>query len=188
MEYENDKEELLVLSQYDKLALRNIKRSVKPIPFKLPEDSTLLHYRFITITFDPKKFGTSPLEELRKNYILDKLYKSVESDKLVEKFYGSFEYHKNGMLHAHAILVIHSVSDKVMARYFTDFFSDNPRNKVAIQLGPAKKTALDYINKESEDYFYYSKSYKEVTTISDIKLADDDLDTIMPDIMAPATI
>lgn len=108
-------------------------------------------YKFITITFDSSKFGMQPLEDYRKNYILYQLYSLYQKD-MIKNFYGSFEYHKNGLIHAHIICQTYNPID--VYYYLLSKFTDNTKNKIAVQLDKAKiPNAIDYIEKESTHYF-----------------------------------
>lgn len=117
----------------------------------LPSGRSITDYIFITITFDPKLFGTELNDELRRNYIL--YYSRVLLDCT---FYGSFERHKSGIIHAHIISHI-SDNDKEKTQElrdrFTQYFARYKVNKTAIQIGPMNiKKAEAYINKkESKD-------------------------------------
>lgn len=110
--------------------------------------------KFITLTFDPAKFGIQPLHDERKNYILSKLYRLIKSSIVIE-LYGSFEYTKAGIVHAHLIANTNFTIEELTA-IIKPYFTDNPYNTKAVDIGPAKyPQAEEYINKESDDYFRY---------------------------------
>lgn len=126
-------------------------QSKMKIPFEYK--SKLSNAYFITITFDPNKFGVAQLEDERKQYILYSLYKCIKSELLTE-VYGCFEYHKNGLVHAHAILI--TGYPKEIQQKLHPLYTDNTKNKVVIQIDKAKHPqAQQYIEKESTHYFHY---------------------------------
>lgn len=106
---------------------------------------------FYTITFDPERFGPIIPDNKAKDYILYIL------SMVIEKFantriYGSFEYHKNGNIHAHCIIVTYQ--QKEITQYLKSKFTNNPKNKHCIDCGPARvPQAKEYIEKESDHYF-----------------------------------
>lgn len=112
----------------------------------------LSHAYFITITFDPAKFGCQQYEKQRKNYILAQLLELRKEDKYTE-CYGCFEYHDNGIVHSHLIMI--TAYPKYVYRFLKSKFTDNSKNKVVIQVDKAKyPQAKQYIEKESSDYYY----------------------------------
>lgn len=122
------------------------------IPFEYK--SKLSNAYFITITFDPNKFGVVQLEDERKQYILYSLYKCIKS-KLLTELYGCFEYHKNGLIHTHAILITGYPTE--IKHKLHPLYTDNTKNTVVIQIDKAKHPqAQQYIEKESTHYYYYS--------------------------------
>lgn len=133
------------------------KRSKKPIPYNYKDK--LSTAKFLTITFDPAKFGIQPLEDERKNYILLQLQRMIVHEMILE-LYGSFEYHKSGIVHAHCIIITNDES--AVKQYIQPKFTDNRYNRKAIDLGPAKyPQAEEYINKESVDYFLHIPNRSE---------------------------
>lgn len=111
---------------------------------------------FITITFDPDKFGhynDNNKEEDYILYILAKLYK----DEIIKNFYGCFEKHKSGTIHSHLIANIYDISK--FRTLIKKSFTNNARNMRAIDIGTYKlKKSIDYINKEEDYKKYYSNS------------------------------
>lgn len=130
-------------------------QSKTKIPFEYKDK--LSNAYFITITFDPNKFGVEQLDDERKQYILYSLYKCIKSEMITE-LYGSFEYHKNGLIHSHAIAITgyhKELYDKLQPLY-----TDNSHNKYAIQIGKAKHPqAQQYIEKESTHYYYFNSHF-----------------------------
>lgn len=124
------------------------------IPLKFEYKHNLSKCNFITITFDPAKFGIQPLHEERKNYILSKLFSMIKSCVIME-LYGCFEYTKAGFIHAHLIAST-NYRESEIKQILKVYFTDNMRNTKAVDVGPAKHPqAEEYINKESDDYFRY---------------------------------
>jgi len=64
----------------------------------------LSHAYFITITFDPAKFGSRPDVDLRKDYIMNSLLQ-LHKLELFTDCYGCFEFHQNGIIHSHLIMI-----------------------------------------------------------------------------------
>lgn len=127
---------------------------------KFDYKSKLSNAYFYTITFDPNKFGVEPLEDERKQYILYTLYKTIKSELLTE-VYGSFEYHKNGLIHTHFIAIT-GYPDEIYQK-LKPLYTDNPHNRIALTYGKAKyPQAQQYIEKESTHYYYFK--YKESGT------------------------
>lgn len=123
----------------------------------------LSDYHFLTLTFDPQKFGLFNNPQDEKNYIFATLYKAR---KWIKQLTGCFEYQKTGTTHAHLILSLNSSpnssypeSDKEIEDWFRKFYTDNPKNKYAIKCYPAKFPAVeDYIKKESTEYYRFDQS------------------------------
>jgi len=146
------KSDELKLKYYQLQDLQNIKQ--RNTPFHFEYESKLSNSYFCTITFDPNRFGVESQEEDRKNYILYHLYNLMTKLHYITELYGSFEYHKNGIIHAHTIIVTGYPED--VKKYLKSQFTNNPNNRVAIQLDKAKyPQAKEYIDKESNHYFYY---------------------------------
>lgn len=167
--YNQDKLESLILtSKYKQLMtkvnLGEFHQSDNNNTFEYKSRLSLSH--FLTITFDPVKFGFQPNEYERKNYILSRLCRLVK-DELIKEVYGSFERHKNGIIHAHCIIIAQQEDKKEIKQYLHDQFTDNPYNRIVIDMGPAKyPQAMDYINKESDHYFHirpWPLKFKEAT-------------------------
>lgn len=114
----------------------------------------LTPYRFLTITFDPKKFGQYNNNNDERNYIFYTLDKSIR-DCLINRLTGCFEYQVNGTTHAH-ILITTDKTDKQVEQYFRPYYTDDKRNIYAIKCVPAKFPNVEtYIKKESNEYYRY---------------------------------
>lgn len=138
-------EEIYISSNKKQLIVEHFNQSNKPI---YDESYNITDYKFVTLTFDPKKYGFMQTETNQKNLML-----SVLVDYEYE-MYGSFEYHKNGNLHCHFIVKCTEEEIKKMKKEIRHIFTDNPRNREFMDIGVAKdKTAIRYINKESNSYF-----------------------------------
>lgn len=145
--------EKLNLTYSDKQDYANfiVMRCDKPINFDYKDELSTSH--FVTITFDPARFGMQPFDEERKEYIIHKLT-SLMNKQLIKKCYGSFERHKNGIIHSHLIINAQQEDIKKIKQLLKSYFTDNPYNKIVIDIGPAKyPQAKDYIEKESDDYY-----------------------------------
>lgn len=121
-------------------------------------------YRFLTITFDPEKFGLYNNKTEEQNYILATLYRLILNNE-IKQLTGSFEYQKNGTTHAH-IIIRTTRGDKEIEDFLRPFYTDRENNKYAIKCLPAKFPSVeDYIQKESTEYFRYDMNkglYDEV--------------------------
>lgn len=145
--------EKLKLTFSDKQDYSNfiVMRCDLPIEYDYKDELSTSH--FVTITFDPARFGMHPFDEERKEYILHKLT-SIMDKQLIKKCYGSFERHKNGIIHSHLIINAQQEDIKKIKQLLKSYFTDNPYNKIVIDIGPAKyPQAKDYIEKESDDYY-----------------------------------
>lgn len=127
---------------------------------------------FFTLTFDPARFGLKPHVSDRERYILFHLLKAFKQ-KLFFSCYGSFEFHKTGIVHAH--LIVHTGQPKELYQYLKPRFTNNPYNKVAVDYGKAKyPQAKQYIDKESTSYFYIDKlNANDIATPVYVKPKDD---------------
>lgn len=116
----------------------------------------MTEYSFLTITFDPNKFGLFNQPKDEQNYIFYILAKSI-SDSYINQLTGCFEYQKNGTVHAHIIIKsIYTCSQ--IEDYFRPFFTDDPKNKYAIKCYKLiKDKCEDYLQKEATEYFRYDK-------------------------------
>lgn len=59
-----------------------------------------------------------------------------------------------------------------MKQMLRPYFTNNPKNKIVIDVGPAKMPqSITYINKESKDFYYYNVS-DVVNPVDDNELSD----------------
>lgn len=145
--------EKLMLSYSDKQLSTHFDlfQSKEPLPYDYKEELSTSH--FVTLTFDPARFGMHLYDEERKQYIIHKLY-YLMYNKLIKKCYGSFERHKNGIIHSHLIINAQQEDIKKIKQKLKSYFSDNPHNRIVVDIGPAKyPQAKEYIEKESDDYY-----------------------------------
>lgn len=145
--------EKLNLTYKDKQLFADCTTIRTPVPIVYDYKDELSTSHFVTITFDPARFGMQPFDDERKDYILHKLTNLI-SKQLIKKCYGSFERHKNGIIHSHLIINAQQEDVKKIKQQLKSYFTDNPYNKIVIDIGPAKyPQAKDYIDKESDDYY-----------------------------------
>jgi len=114
-----------------------------------------IDYKFLTITFDPKKFGQFNLHSDEQNYIFKQLYKLIKA-KLITSLAGCFELQKNGTTHAHLICRT-TVSNEEINTALRLAFTDDPKNKCAIRCEDPKnmENVTNYLKKESNDFYRY---------------------------------
>lgn len=117
-----------------------------------------IDYKFLTITFDPKKFGLYNVNSDEQNYILKQLLRLIKAGK-IKSLSGCFEYQKNGTTHAHLICRI-STNNKDIEDTLKPYFTDDPKNKYAIKCEDPNSIAniTKYITKESTEYYRYDTS------------------------------
>jgi len=153
--------ELLDLKYYQKLLSESAIQTDEPIQLEIQLDIPLTSLKFITITFDPSKFGVNNQVVSERQYILYQLMLLVKKG-FIDSFYGCFEFHHNGATHAHVIT--HLVRfDIPLIKLLRPAFTDNPQNKVAVRVDPARMPqAIQYVNKvdklEGKGYFSYDLS------------------------------
>lgn len=145
--------EKLAVENYEKQISENYLIVTSDIPIQYDYKNELSTSHFVTITFDPARFGMQPFDSERKDYIIHKLLRLFDK-KLIKKCYGSFERHKNGIIHSHLIINAQQEDIPKIKQLLKSYFTDNPYNKIVIDIGPAKyPQAKDYIEKESDDYY-----------------------------------
>jgi len=111
-------------------------------------------YGFLTITFDPNKFGLFNQPSDEKNYLFKSINKAIK-DKYISQLTGCFELQKNGTVHAH-LIIKSDYTNKQIEDYFRPFYTDDPRNRYAIKCYPLQKERCEaYLQKESEEYYRY---------------------------------
>lgn len=120
-------------------------------------ESTQYYTRFMTITFDPKKFTFNQLTqpELLKNYVFNAIYN------LYKLFKGNirliFEYHKSGILHTHLNYEawdIHCHAHILLRlRYY---FSKTLKNKSCIHDRIFNDGGIKYLQKSNKTYYEFN--------------------------------
>jgi len=115
-------------------------------------------FKFLTITFDPSKFGLFNPEESEKDYILYVLFQLFQKYHIYTDIIGCFEYQKNGSIHAHAILKTHLSTvemDDYLRSHFTDI--DKKKKQYAVKTERIKNydNVVNYLQKESNHYFQH---------------------------------
>lgn len=143
----------------------NITRINRPLNVNYKDD--LIYWRFITITFDPNKFGLNNDPLLEKQYILHSLIDLNVKYKHYDQFYGCFEYQKNGAVHSHVLMRI--LDNGPLKKDLKKYYTDNSRNEHAVKVDYAKyPNALNYINKigikeedRGDEWFYYNPTTAE---------------------------
>lgn len=149
----------------------------KYLPIKYMGDKS--DYRFLTITFDPSKFGLFNNHQDEQNYIFRTLYKSRH---MIKQLTGCFEYQQNGSTHAHMIIRT-SYTDKEIEDYLRPMYTDNTRNKYAIKCLPAKFPNVEqYLNKESNEFYRYDPNN---AFYEDGLVCEDKIITNLPDKQRP---
>lgn len=138
--------EQLELKYYEKNAI-NKSFIIKKQPMDF-EYELIPHFKFVTITFDPQKFGTDNDQQQEEQYILHQLNKLKEQQQITT-LYGCFELHKTGTTHAHMILGTNYETE--IYKQLKKAFTDNPHNRRAIDIQLVKKPAKEYIDKTCEN-------------------------------------
>ena len=114
--------------------------------------------RFMTITFDPKKFSPNELSQPSKlhNYILNALW---ELRFLFSKnIFLVREFHRTGIPHYHMNYECHGVLEHAtLILRMKYYFSNNLNNKYCIHDRTANDGALAYLTKSATSYFLYSQ-------------------------------
>lgn len=118
-------------------------------------------YQFLTITFDPQKFGLFNQPKDEQNYIFKYLTKSINKG-FIKQLTGCFEYQKNGTTHAH--IIIHTnYKPKEIEDHFRPSFTDDLKNRYAIKCYPLQKEKCEaYLQKESTEYYRYDLSFDDM--------------------------
>lgn len=109
--------------------------------------SPLNKVQFITITFDPAKFKFISDRRYQRAYILTVLSHMKEKG-YIAPYFGCFELHQNGRVHAHiATVETHSMFKREAVPYFTD---NELEEQVAIDI--REKLLTCHNQRASEDY------------------------------------
>jgi len=117
-----------------------------------------LRGRFMTITFDPKKFSPNELSQPSKlhNYILNILWelRFLFSKNIILVR----EFHKSGIPHYHMNYECKGVMEHatliLRMRYYC---ANNLNNRHCIHDRPANDGAKQYLTKSAQSYFFYSQ-------------------------------
>jgi len=121
----------------------------------------MIDYAFLTITFDPNKFGIFNQRVDEQNYIFRTLHKSIKKE-YIKQLTGCFEYQKNGTTHAH-IIIKTEYNDSKIEDFFRPFYTDDPKNKYAIKCYRLQKEKCEtYLQKESTEFFRYDLSFEDM--------------------------
>lgn len=166
----NVSSEQLQLTPYQELDI-NSKFQFSSIPFTFQNPSQdnlteLAHWHFVTVTFDPSKFGVSNLNDDERKYILYQIVRCIRRG-FIKQVYGSFELHQNGRTHAHFICY---ALDNDYKELLKKSFTDNPYNKRAVVIYPAKfPKVLNYINKESTNYFKTNDHEDDINPLDELR-------------------
>uniref|UniRef100_UPI0040478851 hypothetical protein n=1 Tax=Flavobacterium sp. TaxID=239 RepID=UPI0040478851 len=112
-------------------------------------------YKFITITYDPRKFGQFNNKSDEQNYILKQLLRLIKANH-IKSLAGCFEYQKNGTTHAHLIARVTCCNTDI-ENYLRPKFTDDPRNNKAVKCEDPRSfnNIENYLKKESTEYFRY---------------------------------
>lgn len=146
-----DMPECLIIRNRDFRIYEQLVDYTAPISFDF--SNKLSNSFFVTLTFDPNKFGVQPFEHERKQYLKYQFSELLKLE-LIQSVYGSIEYHANGIPHCHAVIIMPPSNQKIVYRILKEAMTDNKRNRVSVQLDSAKwPNAIKYIEKESEEYF-----------------------------------
>lgn len=137
-------------------------QSYIPIGYQIDESNKCDDLHFITITFDPKKFGHEANSEKEERYILYSLYEMKKHNNITD-IYGSFEKHKNGRTHAH-LLIFTPKSSPFFKSRLQSMFTDNMNNTKAVDMEVCKNISKckAYIDKDPypKTWFTYGDNWK----------------------------
>lgn len=155
---------------------------LKELPYNnIIEIENQLHYpleieenvicKFVTLTFDPKKFPILSNRTAQRAYIKEQLEQLIKTDwgcnNRMHDFYGCYELHDSGIVHAHFVIKQIYVEElAILKRQFTD----NPNNSHTPHVcNKNYREAVDYINKkETKDvnnmcnWFIFRKTFSNV--------------------------
>lgn len=149
---------LTVNEQQEKQIYKNIKMVSKWEPSEEQENKQYNEeygrHLFITLTFDPNRFGDCNEPEEEQLYLLYLINQAYEKELLLPTVYGCFEKHKNGSIHTHFICTVKyaSIHTTTLKKFFKARLTDNPYNRNAVDVGNYRfKKSIEYINK-NQDY------------------------------------
>jgi len=123
----------------------------------LPLHNAQLQYRFMTLTFDPRKFSFNELSQpkLLINYVKNCLYdlrNLFRQEPVI-----IIEYHKSGIPHFHlnyeCVGVLEHNTLLLRLRYF---LSENLRNKSSVHDRIANQYCKNYMMKSNDQYFTFA--------------------------------
>lgn len=128
------------------------------------DENTPWGNRFITITFDPNKFGANFLSQPQtcKNYVFNVLN---ELKPLFDKMVFVFETHKSGIIHAHLSYKVKSADTdvdeaqlelatlKLRLKYY---FSKSLKNKKCIHDRIFNEGGKQYMTKTNKSYYKFA--------------------------------
>jgi len=152
--------------------MKYFKQSYTPMKTVFEKTSKLKNFDitnlyFVTVTFDPKRFGVMAHPEQEKMYILNAIRecskKVFYENENHSDIYGCFEQHKNGRIHAHYLIYLYTNSRYyIYKNEITSKFTSNPSNKVAVKVVPAiVPNVIYYINKETTGFFKHKGIFHE---------------------------
>lgn len=147
----------------------------KYLPIKYIGDKS--EYRFLTLTFDPSKFGLYNLHQYEQNYIFYTIYRLIKKNQ-IKQLTGCFEYQQNGSTHAH-LIIRSDLPDHEVETLLRPYYTDNERNKYAVKCLPAKfPNVEDYIMKESNEFYRYDPN---IGYYEEGLVCEDHIETKLPD-------
>jgi len=121
-----------------------------------PWDGVTHQYRFLTITFDPKKFTFNELTQPDKLIRYAKNALKDLQNLFKDKPLIIIEYHKSGLPHLHinyqCETPLHHATLILRLRYF---FSESLKNKRCIHDRMANETCINYMKKANTEYFTF---------------------------------
>jgi len=137
-------------------------------PLNLPSTEPC---KFVTLTFDPKKFPILTNRTAQRQYIKESLEQLIKTywgcNNKMHEFYGCYELHDSGIVHAHFVIKQIGVEElAILKRQFTD----NPNNGITPHVCMKDyMSAVKYINKrETKDpnvmcnWFVFRKTFMNV--------------------------
>lgn len=113
-------------------------------------------YRFLTITFDPRKFTFNELTQPDKlvRYAKNALFDLKNLFK--QKPYIIVEYHKSGIPHLHINYECYGpLEHATLILRLKYYFSESLRNKRCIHDRMANETCINYMKKANSEYFTF---------------------------------
>lgn len=147
----------------------------KYLPIKYIGD--IIEYHFLTITFDPSKFGLFNNHQDEQNYIFKTVRHCIKKE-AIRQLTGCFEYQQNGTTHAHMI-IRSDLNDRDIEDLLRPYYTDNEKNRYAIKCLPAKFPNVEqYIMKESNEYYRYDPNNG---FYEDGLVCEEKLETKLPD-------